>query len=383
MVKICFVKACPFNTLEAKDKTRYSLHSFPDPKKLPSTYHKWLSFCKIPASMAEIHIHNNSRICSRHFYPCCYSSQKTLIKGSFPALFGPTTPSGTEISCIPFASEEEVSANLIASSTHPRQKQVSFSDLKAFSFSFASNRPSFSCRDVLDGFLLYIQEEQAPFRNIVSIFVRSDKSVSFYSFGKEVSRSNYSQFFQKKYFVTSLSDFSSLLKHIHENYSNFQCDKEFDCPFEKLRDQFSCHSLIDFFEEQISLHHTEPSGRRYSPETIMFCFMILCKSRSALLTLSEVFILPSFRLLRRYSSSIGDSLKSDEKNFEYFSKQCAALLPHERDITVKYDEVQTKSKLEFRSGEIYGFAANRDNEIANHLQCFMIRSMKGKYREMV
>ena len=64
-------------------------------------------------------------------------------------------------------------------------------------------------------------------------------------------------------------------------------------------------------------------------------------------------------------------------------QQYQALKPHERLVTLKLDEVQIKPKLEYRSGELTGFAANRNGEPAKHVQAFMIQSVLSKYSEMV
>ena len=240
------------------------------------------------------------------------------------------------------------------------------------------------CKELESGILIFIPEVIAPFRDIFSIFIHTDKSTSFYSFGTELPKADFSSFFKKRYFVTSLEDLRRLLEFISLTHGNFIADDQDEkSPFEALRNSYNCKHIIDFFEQQVLLSEKDPNGRRFTPELIIFSFMVFSKSRSAYLTLSEVFILPAERTLRTYGSGIGSSLCSFDKNLEYFSKQCQSLAPHQRDISVKYDEIQIKSKLEFRSGRVYGYAENREGEVATHLQCFMIRSIKSKYREMV
>ena len=222
-----------------------------------------------------------------------------------------------------------------------------------------------------------------PYRNLFTIQVEDNKSVEFYSNGIQLDRKLFLSYFSKKYFITSLCQFDSLLEFISLNHLNFFPETQEDTPLEKLRKLHDCSDLIDFFEEQLNNSKSPPQSRKYTTKTIIFSFIIFSKSRTAYFSLLEHFFLPSERTLRRYSSSVGGSLKSDNNNFEYFQKQCEALPPHERDITLKYDEIQIKSKIEFRSGQIFGYAENREGEVANHLQCFMIRSLKSKYREMV
>ena len=333
-----------------------------------------------------------------HFLPICYVSVKNensneieitnrLKPGAIPSLFPPTTPSGACISQQEFLSSNEVVKNLdncIKSSSnisHPKTVSLEFSQVLTHAKSFAAKNPLFTFVETKNSFFLFIQEKVKPFRNLFSISVNSAKSVEFFSNGKELERKLFESFFSKKYFVTSLLDFDRLLQFISLNHLKFLPSPS--NPIESLRETHDCNDLIDFFEEQLLISKMAPNKRKYSHGLIIFCFIILCRSRSTFLKMAEYFFLPNERTLRRYSSGIGKSLKTNEHNFLYFKQQCEALLPHERDVSLKHDEIQIKSKVEFRGGELFGYAENREGEIATHLQCFMIRSMKSKYMEMV
>ena len=380
----CLFPACKSNI--DNETPKYSLYSFPNPDKFFPTYVKWLDFCQIPLRLAESTINSNTRICSLHFLPLCFNPSNSLKQGSIPSLFPPTTPSGMSLSSTKFFSEAEVETNLVKPIVHPRQEAFTFSGILIFCQSFVASNPVFLFKEVSNGILLLIPEQQAPFRNIFSLFIKSDKSVSFFSFGEELDKKEFQTFFDKKYFITSIEVLSSLLEFISLGYQNFHPEEnEVKSPFDQLREISGDLPIISFFEDQLTLATQEPTARRFNlfPETMVFAFSLISASRAAYNLVSEVLILPSERAIRRYSSDTGKTFETNEANLAYFKKQCQALPSHERDITLKYDEVQIKSKFGFRSGKVFGFAENRADEAASHLQCFMVRSMKSKYREIV
>ena len=279
------------------------------------------------------------------------------------------------------AAEADVIKNLMPNQSHPKTQTLFFPNIISFSKLFAANHHKFSFFECKDSFFLAIQEKIKPFKILCNIWVKSDKYVEFFSNGFQLERKIFESFFSRKYFITSLDKFRNLLEFISLNHLNFVPSSQ--NPIEAIRKSHSCNDLIDFFEEQLNLSKMPSNKRRYSPGLTIFCFIILSRSRSAFLQMSEYFFIPCERTLRRYSSSIGTSLKSDDQNFMYFKKQCEALLPHERDISLKHDEIQIKSKAEFRAGELYSYSKNNKGQSASNLQCFMIRSMKSKYQEMV
>ena len=89
------------------------------------------------------------------------------------------------------------------------------------------------------------------------------------------------------------------------------------------------------------------------------------------------------RTFRRYMGSINSSACSNDDNIKYLKSQCDHLNDHEKKITLKFDEIQIKSKLEYRGGKITGLSENRENELAHHIQAFMIKSVSSDYSEMV
>ena len=127
----------------------------------------------------------------------------------------------------------------------------------------------------------------------------------------------------------------------------------------------------------------QPQNRRYSPELIMLAFSIFVKSRSAYQALSKFFYLPTTRSLQNYSSSLSLSVKNDSCNFDYLKGQISLLKEHEKLITLKIDEIQIKPTLELRGGIVEGYSSNRPDELACHVQAFMINSLLCSYKEMI
>ena len=77
--------------------------------------------------------------------------------------------------------------------------------------------------------------------------------------------------------------------------------------------------------------------------------------------------------------SINSSVCSNEDNIKYLKSQCDHLNDHEKKITLKFDKIQIKSKLEYREGKITGTSEDRENELAHHIQAFMIKSVSSDY----
>ena len=63
--------------------------------------------------------------------------------------------------------------------------------------------------------------------------------------------------------------------------------------------------------------------------------------------------------------------------------QFSHLVEHERNVALKFDEIQIKSKIEYRGSKPYGLAENREDELAHHIQAFIIKSLSSNYSEIV
>ena len=114
-----------------------------------------------------------------------------------------------------------------------------------------------------------------------------------------------------------------------------------------------------------------------------FTFSLFYKSPACYRELSNFLILPHPRTFRRYMSTINSSVESKQENIKYLKSQFSHLGEHEKFVALKFDEIQIKSKVEYRGGKLYGLAENREDELAHHIQAFMIKSISSNYSEMV
>ena len=201
---------------------------------------------------------------------------------------------------------------------------------------------------------------------------------------KQIPSKLFIEYFKKPYFVTSFEDFDNLLEYILIfSPSPEQSNLNIENIFENLSQLTDDEELLQFFHEQIKLSNTESNGRRYSIETIMKAFTIYIKSPAAYESLRGFLYLPTTRTFRKYSSPYGDSVRNYDENAKYLKEQFKNVNPRDKYITLKFDEVQIKKNLEYKQKEITGYSDNRPDELASHVQAYMISSLFSSYKEIV
>ena len=60
--------------------------------------------------------------------------------------------------------------------------------------------------------------------------------------------------------------------------------------------------------------------------------------------------------------------------------QCSLLKSSAEIVCLKFDKVSKKRKLDFRKNIMTGFAENREDELATHVQAFMILSVQSNFK---
>lgn len=139
---------------------------------------------------------------------------------------------------------------------------------------------------------------------------------------------------------------------------------------------------LAFILEQLELLLKEPKRRRYS-SFLIACAVVWQNTSPALYyqILNEgVLTLPAVSYLKQLSSALSVDAGLSQKTVEYLKKRTADLTSRERLIGVIIDEVYCAKRVEFAGGKLFGL----ENESASKtLLCFMIRSVAGKYRDMV
>ena len=145
----------------------------------------------------------------------------------------------------------------------------------------------------------------------------------------------------------------------------------------------SASSKLAFIIEQMDLLLKKPSGRRYSP-TLLATSLVWLNMNSGLykqLHTSQFLTLPSPQHLRNLSKAItvetGDFSQTTEK---YLTARIKNLTLQKKHIVVILDEVYVTQRVEFVRGKFLG---HENDQATKTVLCFMIRSICGKYRDVV
>ncbi|XP_045482104.1 uncharacterized protein LOC123686148 [Harmonia axyridis] len=121
---------------------------------------------------------------------------------------------------------------------------------------------------------------------------------------------------------------------------------------------------------------------RYSSSTIIMAFLIHTTSHSTYELLRGFFMLPNKRYLQRISSGLNVSPNNDIHNNNYISNIFSNLTPREKVVVLLIDEIYITPRLDYRSKNLIGYAANRDS-LAKTVLAFMISSAFGNFHEIV
>jgi len=145
-------------------------------------------------------------------------------------------------------------------------------------------------------------------------------------------------------------------------------------------EQDECRQL-QFLIEQLELITTNKYGRHYSPQLTVLCYMINATSAAAFTVLRDenILCLPSANTLRKVSSrlSVADGLD----NVGYLSLRMSKLNEYERNVVLMIDEIYVAKRVEYSGGDVKGLTP--DCSVASTLLCFMVKSIVGKYKDLV
>lgn len=89
--------------------------------------------------------------------------------------------------------------------------------------------------------------------------------------------------------------------------------------------------------------------------------------------------LPSISTLKKVTRSLNNNKGLSNEN--YLRMRFSQLNEYERKVTHVIDEIYVSKKIEYCGGEFRGMFD--DGDIASTMLCFMIRSVAGKYRDIV
>ena len=107
-------------------------------------------------------------------------------------------------------------------------------------------------------------------------------------------------------------------------------------------------------------------------------FALFSKSASFHETVRELIILPSCRWLRQISATV--TANCDLESNEYLQRKTSYLQDEEIYVNLMLDEIHVKPQLSFKNSSLTG--CDDDNNLATSIHCFMISSLRSKYKEV-
>ena len=131
---------------------------------------------------------------------------------------------------------------------------------------------------------------------------------------------------------------------------------------------------IAFLAEKLSLVYSSPHGRRYSPSLIAMAYMWQSVSPALYkqVQLEGILTLPSAKYVRTLSSSIGDDFELTQPAKRYMSARFQKLKETDHEVSLIMDEVYCQKKVQYSNGAK-----------SPRLLCLMIKSICGKYRDII
>ena len=146
-------------------------------------------------------------------------------------------------------------------------------------------------------------------------------------------------------------------------------------------DQLEYCRKLRFIVEQLKLITKTKFGRQYSPQLTILAYMTHAASSSAYTVLRDenVLCLPSVSTLRKITRRLDadDGLDSSA----YLTLRVSKLTEYERNVILMIDEIYVAKRAEYAGGEVTGLTA--DGSVASTLLCFMVKSVAGKFRDLV
>ena len=134
--------------------------------------------------------------------------------------------------------------------------------------------------------------------------------------------------------------------------------------------------------ELLSLAILKPGQRRYSSSLLAVAVMWQNISPAAYRQIYQEGILtpPSERRIRQLTSVIGVDMELGDSTKAYLYARKSKLQPKDCLISVIIDEIYTSKQVHYIHGKFYG---NESGTVTKTLLCVMIRSIAGKYRDVI
>jgi THAP domain/Transposase protein len=148
-----------------------------------------------------------------------------------------------------------------------------------------------------------------------------------------------------------------------------------------LDDEQEEYRKIKFAIEQLELIAKPKYGRQYSPQLTIFSYMVYASNSSAYETLrnEKILCLPSVSTLRKVTRRL--NVNEGLNNINYLKLRVAKLNEFQRNVVLMIDEIYVAKRVEYSGGEVQGLTP--DGSVASTLLCFMIKSVVGKFKDLV
>ena len=139
---------------------------------------------------------------------------------------------------------------------------------------------------------------------------------------------------------------------------------------------------VAFLKEQLKLSNVKKANRKYSPD-LLACAALWENTSPALyrqIQEEEILTLPTRRHIRNLTSSFSVESGMSEATVQYLNVRISSLIEREKTVNLIGDEVYSSKRIEYNGGTFYGY---ENQTVTKTLLCFMIKSVGGKYMDMV
>ena len=140
---------------------------------------------------------------------------------------------------------------------------------------------------------------------------------------------------------------------------------------------------IIFLIEQLELTCHPPKGRRYSASLQAIACLLHTISAACYRKLlqDDILTLPCERHLRRLTNAINVDLEISESTIAYLKARFTKLSEKDKTVAMLLDEVSSDKKVEYSNGKAFG--AENDGDITKSLLCIMLSSIAGRYLDII
>ena len=176
-----------------------------------------------------------------------------------------------------------------------------------------------------------------------------------------------------------------LLEKFHESNTRDKMNVSdlIDEVIELLHNPKLCNNpKICFLIEQLSLAFRKPCQRRYSSSLLAMAVTWQKISPAAYKQIFEegILTLPTERYIRHLISAISVDMKLGVSTKAYLTARKSKLADKDLLITIIIDEIYTSKQVQYNNGKFHGIEGS---DITKTLLCIMIKSIAGKYRDVI